>query len=411
MTTRTRLAAGGLLLLAFGVVCATRSVDFPVYHRVAVQMLGGNYELYPTEVYTGGGVPPHGFRYAPAVAFLFLPFGLLPLSAAAFCFVALKVAALVYVSAVVARHAGLTASNRALSISVALLAVGGYLVEEFRYGNFHFFAVALMVAAFDAAESGGVLAPAAALAVAIATKLTPILLLPYLALRRRFAVCAATAGVLLVLAALPIAIVGYDMNVHLLDGFARYAVQKIGEDDNYSLRGVLLHYVAPAYGAQTTTAIWVASLVIGGLAVAAVLRRPSSSRTIRLLEFSIVLTAMLLASPHTQRRYFVALYVPVLALLALSMIPPVRPAEARTARFAVGAIAATGTVLPLVFAGRRLALAYEAGSPYFFGTLVLFVALLYIAARLKAAEAAGSVAFPAAGFIEPSLPGGDAMLA
>lgn len=407
MTARTRLVAGGLLLVAFGVVCATRSVDFPVYHRVAVQMLSGNYELYPTAVYAGGDIPAHGFRYAPAIAFVFLPFGLLPLGAAAFLFFVLKVAALVYVSAVVARHAGLPATDR-VWIWVAMLAVGGYLIEEFRYGNFHFFCLALLVAAFDAAESGGVFAPAAALGVAIAAKLTPILLLPYFALRRRFAACAATAGVLLVIAALPIGVVGWDMNRHLLDGFARYAVQKIGEDDNYSLRGVLFKYVAPDYGAQTATAIWLASLVVASLVVAAVLRRTSSSRTIRLLEFSIVLTAMLLASPHTQRRYFVTLYVPVLALLALSRASSTHT-EVRAAQLAVAVTAATGTVLPLVFGGRRLSAAYEATSPYFFGTVVLFSALLYITVRLKAAESIGRVALRAGGLLEQRFAAGDAV--
>jgi hypothetical protein len=45
-------------------------------------------------------------------------------------------------------------------------------------------------------------------------------------------------------------------------------------------------------------------------------------------------------------------------------------------------------VLPLVFGGRRLALMYEAASPYFFGTLVLFGVLLAVTARLKQAAVA-----------------------
>ena len=242
--------------------------------------------------------------------------------------------------------------------------------------------VALLVAAFDGGV-GSVLAPTAALGGLQPADPGPdaavFCVAPFRGLRRN-------RRMLVVLAALPIAVFGWDMNRHLLDGFARYAVQKIGEDDNYSLRGVLFKYVAPGYGAPTATAIWLASLVAAGPVVAAVLRRASSSRTIRLLEFSIVLTAMLLASPHTQRRYFVTLYVPVLALLALSKASSTPHAEARAARLAVAVTAATGTVLPLVFAGRRLSFAYEATSPYFLGTAVLFSALLYVTARLKAAE-------------------------
>jgi hypothetical protein len=42
--------------------------------------------------------------------------------------------------------------------------------------------------------------------------------------------------------------------------------------------------------------------------------------------------------------------------------------------------------LPLVFAGRRLALVYQAYSPHFFGALVMLIALVLVAVRMKAAE-------------------------
>ena len=49
----------------------------------------------------------------------------------------------------------------------------------------------------------------------------------------------------------------------------------------------------------------------------------------------------------------------------------------------LAATAASGTILPLVFGGRRLALMYEAASPYFFGTLVLFAALVLVTLKMK----------------------------
>jgi hypothetical protein len=95
---------------------------------------------------------------------------------------------------------------------------------------------------------------------------------------------------------------------------------------------------------------------------------------------------MLLASPHTQRRYFTALYVPILAVLALL---PESPAVAQgwSARIGLIATGAASTFLPLLFGGRTMALAYEAGSPYFFSTLVLFIALLRATDRLKSGDA------------------------
>ena len=47
---------------------------------------------------------------------------------------------------------------------------------------------------------------------------------------------------------------------------------------------------------------------------------------------------------------------------------------------------AIGTDLPLVFAGRRFALDYQAFSPHFLGALAMLVALVLVAARLKASE-------------------------
>jgi hypothetical protein len=114
--------------------------------------------------------------------------------------------------------------------------------------------------------------------------------------------------------------------------------------------------------------------------------RESDDPAVRLLEFSIVLTGILLASPHTQRRYFVALYVPAVVLVALLARRPA-PADRRSILIALLAMAAPATILPSLFAGRRLALLYEAGSPYFFGTALLFGVLVTMTLRRKAAVA------------------------
>jgi hypothetical protein len=41
-------------LIAFAWDCATHSVDFPVYHGIAVRILRGDYELYPLALYDDG---------------------------------------------------------------------------------------------------------------------------------------------------------------------------------------------------------------------------------------------------------------------------------------------------------------------------------------------------------------------
>ena len=386
----------GVLLLALARESALRSVDFPVYHRVAREMIAGDYTIYPAAVFDGGPIPSHGFRYAPAIAFLMMPIGWLPLELAALLLYAAKLGALFYIGTVVARRSGLGATSGGLMMA-ALLIVGGYVAEEFRYGNVHFLVVALMVYAFDTVESGRTWRPAAALALAIATKVTPLALLAYFALRRRVAACVATAVMLVALAVLPAAIVGVRENARLLRGFATYAVQKVDEQDNYAWRGVLVKYLTTEHAGDIShlpmsmanlsptmvTALWLLGVAAMGIVALVAVGPKSQDPTVRLLELSVVLTGMLLAAPHTQRRYFVALYVPVAVLLA-ALARRQDGASRRAIQVGLVATAASGTILPLVFGGRRLALMYEAASPYFFGTLILFAALAFVTARLKA---------------------------
>jgi hypothetical protein len=394
---RAGLAVLLILLALLAREAATRSIDFPVYHRAARQVMAGHYEFYPAEAYGGTPGPSQGFRYVPAIAFLFVPFGLPPLEVAALVFFVLKLAALWYVGATIARHAGLS-EGRQLVLLIGFLIVGGYVVEELRFGNVHFLVVALMVFAYDRAEAGSVLLPAAALAVAIAIKLTPVALLAYFAFRRRGAVCLATAAILALLLVAPAAVMGSAANARELRAYATYAAEKIEEGDNYALRGVLLRYltreyeeVAPVEASiadlplPVVNGIWLASLFGLGLAALAAVWREDDDPLVRLLEFSIVLTGIVLASPHTQRRYFVTLYVPAVALVALLVRRPAPP-DKRSILIALLAIAAPATILPLLFAGRRLALLYEAGSPYFFGTLLLFGVLVMMTVHRKAAR-------------------------
>jgi hypothetical protein len=397
----TVLVLVGLALLARR--SATQSIDFPVYHRAAQQVLAGNYELYPAEAYGGQPHPSQGFRYAPAIAFLFLPLGWFSLETSAFLFFCLKLAALWWVGATIARRIGSTGWGRGAFL-LAFLVVGGYLVEELRFGNAHVFVVALMVLAFDRTESGKVATPAIALAIAVATKLTPLALLAYFALRRRTAVCVATLVVLGALVLMPALVMGMTGNLRQLRAFATYAAEKVDEGDNYSLRGVLVRYLTPGLEdsshiranvadvpMSTVNVLWLGSLAVLGLASLAVMWRSSGDPVVHLLEFSIVMTGVVLASPHTQRRYYVALFVPVV-VLELLWKRATSSQERRWIVTGVMATAAPATLLPLLFGGHRLALIYEAASPYTFGGIVLFGVLLALTHARKASATAPTVA-------------------
>ena len=159
---------------------------------------------------------------------------------------------------------------------------------------------------------------------------------------------------------------GFDLGIGIL-----FPVFGVGRE-----RDTAMNSIAPVWDGNET---W---LVLGGGGLMAAFP----------LAYSIVMSAlyapliaMLLASPHTQRRYFIALYVPILFLLARQRTGP-DPPERRLITVALAATAAAGTILPLLLPGRRFALAYEAYSPHFFGTLAMWAALIVIAVRIKAAE-------------------------
>ena len=92
LARKSGLAVLGILFVGLAWYSSTRLIDFQVYHRVATQILRGDYALYPQAVYDGTSHgESHEFLDAPAIAFLFVPFGLLSLQAAAFVFACLKI--------------------------------------------------------------------------------------------------------------------------------------------------------------------------------------------------------------------------------------------------------------------------------------------------------------------------------
>lgn len=381
-------------LLAFlAVRSAAQAPDFPVYHRAARVLLSGEFRLYPDEVYAGHPVPSQGFRYAPIVSVLFLPFGLLPVIWASVLFFATQVAAVWWMGRTVARRLGASAWP-VTSFIGAFLLTAGYLVEDLRFGNAHILCIALMVWAWDDGEEGKTVRPAVTLSLAVLMKLTPLALLGWWALRGRLRLCVATLAATVLLLAVPAAVVGPSVNARELRAFKTYALEKADENDNYSVRGALVRYLTPSGVDQSHLAVAIADVpmpvvealslaIIGLLALpaAVVVLRGRRDAVASAIGLSLVLVGMLLASPHTQRRYYIALVVPAVVLTTLlSRSSSAR--ERRLAQWGLASILLPGTVLPLVFGGRRLALMYEATSPYLVGALVLYVVLL-MSARLK----------------------------
>jgi Glycosyltransferase family 87 len=270
-------------------------------------------------------------------------------------------------------------------ILASLLVTGGYVVEEFRNGNAHSLVLWLMVVAFAGAERGQSVIPGAALAAAIATKIAPLALLAYFGVRRAIPVCVATVVSLAVIWQIPSVFWGPATTAHLTDGFLKYSFLKLDEPlsaYNYSLRGALINFASSSLTPEASTGIGIVAAAAAAIVVAWVIRSDHAHPGTRALELALVLTAIPLFSPHSQRIHFAGLAVPAAILWAVIRSEPALPFR----RLGMGALAVNAlasTFVPLLLPARELSLAYLELSPYAFATLFLFVALLLTAIGLK----------------------------
>lgn len=368
-------ALGLLLVAALAWRAATDSVDFPIYHHAGAQVLAGDFELYPAEVYDGRPVGGHGFRYAPVWALLFVPFALLPLPVAAGIFYAVKVAAIVALAVFLGRHATANTSAGKL-VGLMLLATGGYLLEELRGGNLQLLVIAGVVYATMRAASGAVAIPALIFGLAIAAKVTPAAFVVYVAVRHGVRHFVASAVVLSVVLAAPAMVWGSDQNTYLLTGFANYSRTSLETPENarnFSIRGWLSR-VLPGSLRPSLEGIWAAVVCVFAVALFAALRRPWTLPRGQ-LEIALLLTLMPLLSPHSQRIYFTALSAAILLIGAA--VPRATPTWA-LCRAALWICGIASTLLPLVLSSRSLSLRYMDAFPYTLSAAVLAVTLFVV---------------------------------
>lgn len=423
---RLALAALAILLLAFTAYSARFALDFGIYYNAGAKVLAGDIDnLYPQDRPPPGSlVPFHVYRYPPVAAVLMAPLALLPLQVSAFLFGLTKLAALYGIVVLVMRLSGTARRHRGWILGLSMLGIGGYFIEEFRNGNAHLLLLAAIVATVYLAERRRDVFAGLLLGVAACFKLTPLIYVPYFLLRRRWLLCATCVLTLAALFALPSLLFGVAAGDALLDAFTEITLQKTIDPHNYSLRGAILKYLTaldveePKYGKinvaslslEAATTVWWGAVVAVGLVLAACTRgpqqrligllrpdptaaaspsRPRPSDAERtLLEVSLWATALLLASPHTQRLWFTSLFFPFVVMLALVAG---RPEDSRRRQIlsAVGGSFLIGTLLPPLMPGRDAALAYEVRSPYLLATLWVFAVqawLLWPADRTAATE-------------------------
>jgi hypothetical protein len=435
--TQKRLSFAVLIVLVglAGLIFIRNLVDFPVYYAAGQSLLAGRIDLYSPDFARG---PLMDYRYPPLFLLAFTPLWLLPYWIAAYlwyllgvleiagCFVAIgafprnaaEAASPIEQSSQSER--GWRDSRRIAVWGLTLAGVAPYVVMNLHYGNAQMITtflvfgslylatdhsvaadhgVAAALGAVDEAALPGGAGPhgrvgrrgrevfaALLLALAITIKVTPALLLAYLAMKQRWRLLLLTGSFIVALNLAPSLYFGPAGNARLLGEWYRHVVadqefHEINGPVNLSLKGQLhrslteIDYgkrldgdsnypsvnlvqlssgqvdriwivLASCLFAATLIWIWRAGLK-GRMAEPRAFPPPLDPNRRSFLEIGLMICVMLLVEPLTSKIYFVALMWPLWALLELGYGAE-WSARRRVIRTAAALLAMVNVALPLL---------------------------------------------------------------
>ena len=412
------MAAVAAAVVAFGFFFIRNLIDFPVYYAAGRSLISGRRDLYAPDFAAGQVMD---YRYPPFFLVAFLPLWAMPYTVAAYTWYLLDVLLITGCIVVLRRLPGATQLKKS-AWSVSALAVAQYYVMVLHYGNAHLIVAFLLFAAFYFAFKEKNLVAALAMSLAITIKLTPVLLLPYFALKGKRRLLVLIGGLLIVVNLVPAAYFGFGENTELLKNWYYHVVadqefHEINGPINLSLKGQLRRYftrvdyahrvdgdvqypsinVASLTGEQTDTA-WI---VIAALAVASGLALvwQTTRRNMRHcaagldqdmsedgsaergwlnarapLEFGLMICVGLLVGPLTSKIYFIALIWPIVCMSNYAAHNSTR--AGRFSNRALLLIAVINSVLPLLPGRSVQRLLLVLGVDFYVNCLVL-AALTY----------------------------------
>jgi hypothetical protein len=345
--------------------------DLTLYLDTAQGLLAGRHPY---------GIPAmFAYAYPLFLAMVLAPLTVLPRDVAIVIWFIGCVAALAHAARVtvdLARERGIV--RRDVPLTVPLVALWFLLLDPIQSdllnGQANFPVLLLCILCLRALFRGKTLGMAGSLATAIAVKITPALLLGFLAVRRQWRAIALCLGVAAILVLAPLTLVGQGFAPYraYLDSFILARVRGeflTHQGVRFSVNGVL-EQIVPAWGAAPWRRVLGGSLPLLGLAVIEGVARRRRARGGDVWVFCLYLLALPLATPMSEVHHLTYAF-PALGLLLLASLlddpasrPPLR----------LGG----GVACWLLLLGGRL----DRGGPWFFlGLCVL--------AGLVAAEAVG----------------------
>ena len=331
-----RWAAAGLLVAAVAweaFAAVKRGGDFESYLRASRRLSAGE-NIYVDELFP--------YMYPPFLAFLLLPGAFLDPVAAKLAWYLGNVAFLALALVLLLRLARPAPQRRAWLVFLSLLFTLRFLVDSFHRGQANILVLLLCVLTLYFLRRGHSAWAALFLAMAIAVKLTAVLLLGYFLIRRKFRFAGLVAAFLALLMLLPAAASGFRRNIDHLQRYPRVAGNIYDRDKlNQSLPNAVFHLLRPVARKDNTNihllhldggaVKWLAGLLALALLLATALLCRAGAEgesMVPCIDFSIVLTLMLLLSPVSRKDHFVTLLVPYFFYFH-SLLDPVLAARIR----------------------------------------------------------------------------------
>ena len=405
------ILAGAIAIGLLGLLFIRNLIDFPVYYSAGQSLLSGRRDLYSDDFALGRVMD---YRYPPFFLLALTPLWLLPYPLAAYIWYLLSIIEIIGCVLIVMRVFPSFRGSWTLCL-IVMLGVLQYFVMILHYGNAQLLATFLLFASLYFVLKNKDLAAAALMAIAITIKLIPVLLVPYLLLKRRWKLLASLCVFLVALNIAPSIHFGFEGNNELLRSWYRHVVssQEFHEDNgpiNLSIKGQLRRYLSTVDYSQRVDGdvrypeINLASLsrerVIGlWAAIAAALfagallliwrGQPNDQGAAgygRLpLELSLMICLMLLVGPLTSKIYFIALLWPLASLASIAIVSPA--GEGRVARRVLAILAIVNAVLPLLPGRSIQRLLLVLGVDFYLSCLVMAALSFVLVSRTRAFRA------------------------
>lgn len=416
------LSALLVALTLLGLVFIRNLIDFPVYYAAGRSLIEGRTDLYSPDFALGRVMD---YRYPPFFLIALVPLWLIPYPVAAYVWYVLSVFEIIGCVVIVTRAFPALRESKAMWLLVGL-AVGQYFVMALHYGNAHLLAIFLLFASFHFFLKQRNLAAAALLSLAISIKLTPILILTYFALKKRWTLLIGVFVFLIAINLAPSVYFGVRGNGELLATWYRHVVasQTFHEYNgpiNLSLKGQLQRYLsqvdyservdgdveypAVSFGSvsrERADELWA---VISGVLLLSVLlliwrkTQPvcaiasedlerNTRHEIVALEIGLMICVMLLIGPLTSKLYFIALLWPVACLA--SFATRAKTTAARLSMRVLLIVALANSVLPLLPGRSVQRLLLVLGADFYVNCLVMATLICVLVSRCHALQAQSS---------------------